>query len=602
MRSGIAIAVVAAAACSRSSSPSVVAVLELVESQVDRMPSADAPWQPARVGDTFVIDSAVRTGAASRAKLRVGGSGKLDVNPNTIVRFTRKPGRDRHEVEVDTGSVELETGETVIGLGAAVLDPRTRARVERTSAGVRIDIALGRAVLEDQVLAAGQSITLTTDGKRVVTPGDVAPRPAPPTNALAITVTGAPVTVTVDGRTNTLAPGTHPIEPGSAVTVPADSSVAITRDGARATASGPSSLRIGGKDSLVELASGTVALDGDAPAVARVRGGSVTSPARGETTVTIVDGAAAIDARRGDTTVTAKRETVTLAQGESAVLTAGGALERIAPPPERTVATIAAGESPVLHDPRAPTPVRVRFDTACSAPGTVEVARDRSFSRVIARASGVGGANVLVPAGTVFYRVRCAPGRGERGTIRVVRDSGKTPLPKAAARTLVEMDGREYTILFQNLMPEITLSWRDAPRKASYTFVVAPRSGAAKRIASREPKLALPTGTLREGQYTVWVEPEGGGRSEDSRIVIDFDNAAPSASIDAVDSAAAAVRVKGTVIEGSSVSAGGAAVELDRHRRFTTTIPIGDDEDGVSVRIAHDKLGIHYYVMRKTAP
>jgi hypothetical protein len=52
------------------------------------------------------------------------------------------------------------------------------------------------------------------------------------------------------------------------------------------------------------------------------------------------------------------------------------------------------------------------------------------------------------------------------------------------------------------------------------------------------------------------------------------------------------------VLEGSSVTANGVAVTLDRHRRFTTELAPGTGQDGVAIRIAHPKLGVHYYVLR----
>jgi hypothetical protein len=200
------------------------------------------------------------------------------------------------------------------------------------------------------------------------------------------------------------------------------------------------------------------------------------------------------------------------------------------------------------------------------------------------------------------YRVRCDGGKGATGTVHVVKDSGRTPLPKAAARTTVEMDGREYTILYQNLLPELQLSWRTAPKRAKYTFVIKPAHGAEKRVASATPSVKLAAGDLREGSYKVWAEPDGGSRSEDSRIVIEFDNAAQSASIDGVEESGGKLHVKGTVIESSTVSAEGAAIELDRHRRFEADLTPGDAADGVGVRIAHPKAGIHYYVMRTAPP
>ena len=84
--------------------------------------------------------------------------------------------------------------------------------------------------------------------------------------------------------------------------------------------------------------------------------------------------------------------------------------------------------------------------------------------------------------------------------------------------------------------------------------------------------------------------------------MIDFDNAAPSASIDTVEANVTTIVVKGVVIEGSTVSANGAAVELDRQRRFTAQLTPGETEDGAAIRIGNSKGGIHYYVMRAALP
>jgi hypothetical protein len=89
--------------------------------------------------------------------------------------------------------------------------------------------------------------------------------------------------------------------------------------------------------------------------------------------------------------------------------------------------------------------------------------------------------------------------------VRVVRDAGTRPLPKAAARTFVELAGREYQILYQNLLPEISLSWKNAPRSLRYTFVVKPANGAEKRITSMTSATTLEAGEIREGKYTAWA-------------------------------------------------------------------------------------------------
>lgn len=596
MKRVLPLLVLAAFGC-RKQEPPVVARLEQKEATVERMASAQAPWQPAKIGDGFVIGSAVRTGDNAHAKLRVGRSGKLDVKPNAIVYFDRNAQRSRDDVKVETGSVELEAGDDMLGLGEAVLDPHAKAEVSSGPAGTTIVVRVGRALLEDNVIAAGQSVTLSAAGAVAQQKPDAG---VAVKKGLSVAITGKPARMKTKTGETELAVGTHDdVESGAGIVTPDGSTAEVTRDGASGATSGAAEVHVGDGSSLVTIASGTVALDAQtADAIARIPGGSVTTKTGGAAGVTVDKaGAATIDAQRGDTLVETAKGTESLAAGDSITVTADGKVERAAPPPKRTVATISAGESPVIHDAAAPAPLRIGFGTACTGPGTVEVAKDRAFKRVIARSGGHDAANVLVPAGSFFYRVRC-PGKGASGTLKVAKDSGRAPLPKAAAKTVVEMDGREYTILYQNLLPELTLSWRTAPKKSSYTFVVKPPSGAEKRFTSPTPKVTLRPGELREGTYTAWVEPDGGRKSDPGKLSIEFDNAAPSASIEGIDEVGGTLHVKGTVIEGSTVTANGATIELDRHRRFSADLAPGADEDGAAVRIANSKGGIHYYVMR----
>jgi hypothetical protein len=92
-----------------------------------------------------------------------------------------------------------------------------------------------------------------------------------------------------------------------------------------------------------------------------------------------------------------------------------------------------------------------------------------------------------------------------------------------------------------------------------------------------------------------------GRKSEVGRIVMEFDNAAPSISIDRVAADGNFLRVSGSAIEGTTVSVTNVPVELDRHRRFTATLPPESDDDAPAVRIAHPKSGVHYYVVRDAA-
>jgi len=596
----IVVVVVTLAACSTSPSH-VVATLEEVVASVERMPRADAAWHVARKGDTFVNGSAVRTGVASRAKLRVGKAGRLDVRPSSIVYFTRDGQKQRDDVKVETGSVEIEAGDASLGLGEAVLEPGAKVRVDSAADGTTIVVTLGRVVLEDNVIEAGKSVTLSTAGARpaVTTPTPIDAGEATTRAGITVAIAGKAATAKSKAGESELGVGEHAVEVGTSIVTPEGAVATIARGGATVATAGPSEVRILDRLAII---SGAATLQAEsADAVATIPGGTVTARTGGAATATVGKAGTQITAQRGTVEIETARGTETLAPGETATVTAKGAIERLPPPPKQTVATIEAGESPMLHDARAPTALRVRFGAACTGAGIVEVAKDRAFKRIVARSGGSDGANVLVPAGTFSYRVRCPHGKGASGTVRVAKDAGTRPLPKAAARTFVDLDGREYTILYQNLLPELSLSWRNAPTSLRYTFVIKPASGAEKRITSMTSATTLPAGELREGSYTAWAELDGGRKSEVGRIVIEFDNAAPSVSIDRVAAEGDGTRVSGTVIEGTTVSVTGTPVELDRHRRFTAVLPARDTDEAPAVRIAHPKSGLHYYVVRDAA-
>ena len=584
--------VLAAVAC--SSHETVVAKLEETTVQVDKMPHEREAWHTAKVGDTFVIGSAVRTGPKSHARLKLGRTGRLDVDADAIVRFTRKGSSKHNDVYVETGNVEIESGEETLGLvGEVVLEPNGHAVVARDKAGgVTINVTVGNVVLEDNAgpvtVAAGNSITIPQGGKPTV--GKAASKES----GFTVKVSGAPAH---SGET-TLSPGEHRLAVGAQLQVPEGSTVAIGSDDARIVTTGPSALRTGGSPGALTTASaGAITLTAaTSDAMVDVPGGSIVARSGDSAATAQLDAAGThVEAQKGETLIRTATGERRLAAGETAVLEPNGTIDVMEKAPAHAKVAIAAGESPVLHDPKAPTPVRIAF--GCGA-AVVELAKDRSFKKVVSKSRGTGGANVLVPAGSFVYRVRCETGKSPGGSLRVVRDSGRAPLPKAAARTTVEADGREYTILYENRLPEVDLVWKNAPASGQFGFVLEPKLGPPKRITNSAPRFTFHSGELAEGSYRFWVENQTThARSQVTTIVIDFNNAAASASIEAADVTNGKVLIRGSVIEGSTVSVGGAAVELDRHRRFNTEAAPQAGDLGVGIRIAHPKAGVHYYVV-----
>jgi hypothetical protein len=600
-RRWLALAVIAsgaAGACKKHTT--ALARLDETHGQVEQTQGAGSPWRPAAVGDTFVLGNGVRTGKASRARITIGKSGKLDVDPEAVVYFTRDAGKKRDDVHVETGGVELEAGDEALGFGDALLEPNAHARVASTPQGVAITVTLGRLLLEaddpSSAVEAGKTVTVPEHGKPVVatTSAIDAGVARSKTGAISVKVTGTASKKTPKG-VEPLAPGESGVEPGSEIALSADSTLEIVRDGARAVVTGKSTVQVGGTDGdLAKLGAGTVAVYDDATIA--VPGGTVHAEPAAESFARVDASGTAVEARRGETVIHTQTGDSKLAYGESATLATTGAVALDSRPPAHVSVTVAAGESPVIHDVHAPTAVGVKLDATC-ATGGVEIARDRSFKRVIARSVARDlTSNVMLAAGTYAYRVSCEGGPTTIGTIRILSDSGRAPLPKAAPHTQVEADGREYTILYQNLLPELTLSWRNARSAASYTFVVKPKVGEPKRFPSTTPKVGLRAGELGEGSYKFWVETPA-GKSEEARIVIEFDNAASSASLESVDVKDGEAHVRGVVIDGSTVSSGGVTIPLDRHLRFETVVAPRVGDTGLAIRIAHPKAGVHYYVV-----
>lgn len=263
--------------------------------------------------------------------------------------------------------------------------------------------------------------------------------------------------------------------------------------------------------------------------------------------------------------------------------------------------SIAAGETASLHDPGAPTAVRFRFGAACTTGGTVEVARSgSSFSRSL-KSSGASSATLTVPNGSHAYRVRCGSNAPfATGTIRISRDAGTATLPRRAPRTTVDADGRHYTVLYQTLLPIITLRWRSAPESPGYVIAVQRAGGRADDTSTTRAEQTFPAGRFEDGDYTfTFRTADGRVRTAATSLKIDFDNATPAAHLDAPPpraSVESGVTVAGTAGEGATVSVGGRALPTDRAGRFSGEASPPAGERCIAIRVAHPQRGVHYFL------
>jgi hypothetical protein len=187
----------------------------------------------------------------------------------------------------------------------------------------------------------------------------------------------------------------------------------------------------------------------------------------------------------------------------------------------------------------------------------------------------------------------------------VLADRGVAPIPKRAPKTIVDADGRRYTVLYQNLLPELTFRWRKPPStEVQLKVVPTARPKDEKTFPAPGAQIVLQSGDLGEGRYQFWFEAPGDARirSPKTTLVIDFDNAAATASVrEPAPSGfkSAPTRVSGVVLEGWSVSVGGTPLPTDTQLRFRGDVSPTSDERGIAIRFQHPSRGVHYYLRRR---
>ena len=283
--------------------------------------------------------------------------------------------------------------------------------------------------------------------------------------------------------------------------------------------------------------------------------------------------------------------------------------------------TIDAGESPVIYIPRLPPPsqpplaVGVRLGQRCAATGgyaLMEVSPSRRFGRGVVRSHGKGKLNIaLARARTYHYRLRCAPSDAiadaakevvEAGSIQLVRDRGTRRLARAAPRNTIDADGRKYTVLYQNRLPQITFRWPNAPEAGRYVLQLQRDRRRAQTIDLSAPSYRLDPGELPEGHYRYFFTA-GGRRSPGSELRIEFDNAAPSAYLREPQPAQPwtgdTLNISGGALPGWAVSIAGMPVATDRQGRFEYQLPLPHASSTIAVRLSHPQRGVRYYLRQR---
>lgn len=610
---GIAASGVVIAQCRKGSK--VIATLAEVRHGAAERSADSTNWAPAAPGDRFKKGSSVRTGADGEAVLAFGGGRMLLLGPSTTIHFG--------EVLMIVGEVTNESDKELVLMleeGISRIGPRSTVRFTIGEKGERqITLLVGEATFEDRegkvenlqrgaVLVVSESTTVPATDAGAVEVVDAAPPVdafVPKTGSVTAIVKGRITVTPPGGKAETLKSGEHNLDAGSEIEVRGRNRVELKRAGSVALLRGHAAGIVGTEDgALIDASRGNIRVSSpESSTLVKVPGGKVlVRKGRGRADVNISRAKTKITARSGIVDVTGGGARESIKIGEWIHLSRRGQMQVYGRQPKFADFAINAGESAAIHDPGAPTAVRVRFGEHCKAEGGVIEYGTGRAQRI---AGGEGSSILLLKPGRHHYVLKCLadgiPGdRVARGSLRVDRRSGTKPLPLKPANNSVDADGLSYKIKYQNLVPNITFRWPNA-NPGRYKLMVKAQGRGAKAYTTNGPKHTLKSGALAEGTYRFWFEGNG-SRSKEGVIIIVFDNAATSGYLRSPRPGASwgggMIEVAGAGIKGSRVSVGGSPLPLDRQYRFNAKINKPGSQAALAVKFAHPLRGIHYYIRR----
>jgi len=651
MRAVVLLCAAAAAGCGSCGSRPLAELLE-AKGAVERDHSAAVgTWLVAESGAGFDAGDGLRTGSSATALLRIGRKGRARVESDTTIRFSRDKGAKDDApaaLEIVQGQAQLEAGEEALllrtELGQAVLSAGAKLAVTRAEGGTRYRVLIGGATFDGEngrtnKLAEGESImigfgmavfepmpTKQAEQTAAAVPQaaagqvDAAVHEQAVAAAVTATVKGVVRRRSADDETwSSLGEGTSSLGVDDELDVGASAQASVLRGSERAVLS-EGRYQIGASDApLVRALSGKFQIEageGDSVRIS-VPGGVITALAvtggtKASVSVRAKDGHTAIQVERGRVAASGGETNLSIAKGER------GELAALAPEQEPEPAANAALESSIdraevivqageffrVYDPKPPTAVGFKVAKLCGAGGAEVRVEGESPVR------GNEQVNVAIGPGIHDYTVHCLEAgqpllkAAVRTKLRIVRNDGARKLPTTPPENEVSIDGRRYTLMYQNLKPVLTAKWRDAPKATGYVLHITPPRGATRSLRTSQPQYVIPSDALKDGTHHLQFETQGKTKSSSKDTLVDvmFDNAAPTASLELPPAAGfsngSSVNVAGVVVEGSRVSVLGKDLALDGQQRFRDQVALRGTERAIAVRVQHPRHGIRYYVRR----
>jgi hypothetical protein len=603
-------------------------------------------WAEASTNAALRLGDALRTNEQGNAVVRLAGAGQMRIGPGSLVRFAEFSGEEGGDGEqelrlvIEEGALDVAMAEGEAPL--LVLDsPEGRIRVDRGSQlrltideanQVQLEVMVGLAHLEqegeDLEVGAGQTIFLgeaqpvpvqpITDGgagalgsnsaseaDSAATDEQPVAQTSDPDLALVLSEAvrvqisrGAVLQVQapgdegfsrVRGARTKLAPGTQirvSGRRGVRFSGPAGASIEV-QPGGQGVVLGQEGQKLG-----MQLHRGSFSAQSAAKAQAfvAVRDGVVETASMGKgarfTASTVGRGRARVAVKQGAAEVRVGGERQLVETGAELVF-GGGQAPSISHRPE--VPPVLPSASAVIHDPQRQGHFTVRFEPlpGCELYRFQVTHNGRDYLNGVTSKTYLPFTNVRL--GDYRWQASCASpsGQGERRQGRVVRradKSGQLVLPTGAPRNRLESDGQNYTIMYQNKLPALTLHWSKAPRASAYALEVYDDSSGRRVHRGRQSKASktFRSGFFSEGSYYWFFRAEGASRraaSPVTRVGVRFDNVLPAIQImeprDGATMSGGTVRVRGVVAVGSSVVVSAVQLELSGDFRFDQEVPIG---------------------------
>jgi hypothetical protein len=613
-----------AAAC--SDGPTAIAVLDVKSDAgvVERNTRGITTWAIANPGTEYFSGDAARTAPDTSAQLRVRDYARLEMQGNTVLRFS---GNDTEiQVSVESGAIDLSSvGTYSLDVGdikrspdgkvritaatghRSVVELSTKSRAVRNSQ--EVDLVIVKAAAVEFDLPIAPPIDAGVRDARVIPPDQAidAPPDAAAASTATIEVTGKRAELLAPGATRwtPLPAGAGQLAGGSGLRLGPGTTAKLIANATSLELAGGSRVKLD-DDLALTIESGATSAAATAPAKLAVPGGglalggSQAAPAAARieangraTRITVLRGAATLTGAGG--------ADLAMRRGESAQLTQAGAIRIIDAIPSYFDIRIKAGETLTIHDPRPPTAVQFQFGDQC-ADGIIEVDRDRGF-RTPRVSSGHDVANVMLSAGTVWYHLRCTVGGVDgpvvvSGRVTTVQDDGRRPLPKIQSINDIDADGRNYGISYQSTIPNLAVHVRNPGAVHKLHLALG---GKEQTYESSTPRIVVPGKELREGKYIFWIDRDGVRQDKSSNLTIAFEQTAPQVYLESPINGqpwSGGIDVRGAVLPDWKAEVDGIAIPIDSQRRFAAKVdtPRGN---ALAIKLSHPQRGVHYYLRRE---